>query len=369
MHGKIFVGWLFLIFFTVITFFFSSKGLFATYHWYHEVLCYTHVLHGPILYFYILSFINNDLKIKSRNLLLHLIPVVLFVVYKTTVRSLGLAHCLDTEGCFNSSNIYNVISVVIKLGILTGYVIASKLLINKIRNDKKLDRKKQLFTFNWLNSIIQGVAILMVIAWIIELLYFFDIPFAVTKKQLINFIVTIFLLTLIYVWNRYSVVLLGPAFYEEEKERYKSGLKEEDLTENYQKITGFLRDTKAFLDNDLTLNKISGMLQMSEHLVSETVNRKAEKSYSDFINAYRINYFLDKLEAGEHKATTLLGLALDCGFNSKSTFNRAFKQCTNQTPSEYIRNMEAPEASKTKRPKSKRDCLSTEQPLDGLKKT
>lgn len=345
LHLKIFIGWLFLIFFTVITFFFSSKGLFETYHWYHEILCYTHVLHGPILYFYILSFIKDDLKFQSRDLL-HLVPLFLFFAYKTTVRSLGLAHCLDTGGCFNSDNIYNVISVVIKLGILSAYIIASKLLVNKIRNNKLLDQKKQLSTYNWLNSIIQGVIILIGIAWIIEVLFFFEIPFAVGKKFLINLIVTIFLLTFIYVWNRYSYVLLAPFIHSEEKERYKGGLEEGELTENYIKITTFMNESKAYLDSDLTLKKLARLTGMSEHLISETVNRKAERSYSDFINSYRIQYFLRKIKAGEHKVNTLLGLALDCGFNSKSTFNRAFKQITNQTPSEYIKAFDHPRNKK-----------------------
>jgi AraC-like DNA-binding protein len=341
LHLKIFIGWLFLIFFTVITFFFSSKGLFETYHWYHEILCYTHVLHGPVLYFYILSFIDNNVTFKSRDLL-HLVPLVLFFAYKTTVRSLGLAHCLDTGGCFNSDNIYNVISVVIKLGILSAYIVASKLLINKIRDDKLLDQKKQLSTYNWLNSIIQGVIILISIAWIVEVLFFFDIPFAVGKKFLINFIVTIFLLAFIYVWNRYSYVLLGPLVYEEAKERYKDGLDDDELIENYRKITAFLNESKAYLDNDLTLKKMAVLTGMSEHLISETVNRKAERSYSDFINSYRIQHFIEKIKAGEHRVNTLLGLALDCGFNSKSTFNRAFKQLIRQTPSEYVKAFDQP---------------------------
>ena len=263
LHVKIFIGWLFLLFFTVVTFFFSSKGLFVTYHSYHEILCYTHVLHGPILYFYILSFIKDDMRFRSRDFL-HLVPVVLFFTYKTSVRSLGLAHCLDTEGCFNSDNIYNVISVVIKLGILAGYTIASKLLINKIKNDRLLDQKKQLSTYNWLNSIIQGVIILISIAWLIEILFFFDIPFAIGKKSLINIIVTIFILTFIYIWNRYSFVLIGSVLYQKERERYKSGLLEEDLNANYSKITTFLRESKAFLDADLTLKKLGGLPELND---------------------------------------------------------------------------------------------------------
>ena len=171
------------------------------------------------------------------------------------------------------------------------------------------------------------------------MLYFFEIPFAVEKKSLINFIVTLFILTFIYIWNKYSFFLLRPVEDKIQKERYKSGLDDDELNDNYKHLSSYLEKTKAFTDKDLTLKKLSILTGFSEHLISEIVNRKAEKSYSDFINEYRIHLFLEKIKDGEHKKNTLLGLAFDCGFNSKSTFNRAFKQHTNQTPSEYIKSM------------------------------
>ncbi|MFM8912794.1 MAG: helix-turn-helix domain-containing protein [Flammeovirgaceae bacterium] len=59
-------------------------------------------------------------------------------------------------------------------------------------------------------------------------------------------------------------------------------------------------------------------------------------NFNDFVNHYRIKALLHRIEEGEHTIQTLLSLAFECGFNSKSTFNRAFKRATLLNPKEYI---------------------------------
>jgi AraC-like DNA-binding protein len=59
-------------------------------------------------------------------------------------------------------------------------------------------------------------------------------------------------------------------------------------------------------------------------------------NFNDFVNHHRIKAVLQKIAEGEHTIQTLLSIALECGFNSKSTFNRAFKRATSLSPKEYI---------------------------------
>jgi AraC-like DNA-binding protein len=60
-------------------------------------------------------------------------------------------------------------------------------------------------------------------------------------------------------------------------------------------------------------------------------------NFNDFVNKKRVHAVIEKLEAGKHTIHTLLGIAFECGFNSKSTFNRAFKRHTMLSPKEYIK--------------------------------
>ena len=62
-------------------------------------------------------------------------------------------------------------------------------------------------------------------------------------------------------------------------------------------------------------------------------------NFNDFINHYRIEAVKEKLNFGEHHKTTLLGIAFDCGFNSKATFNRAFKKSTSLSPKDYLKSI------------------------------
>jgi len=62
-------------------------------------------------------------------------------------------------------------------------------------------------------------------------------------------------------------------------------------------------------------------------------------NFNDFVNHYRIEAVKKKLEAGEQRNMTLIGIALECGFNSKTTFNRAFKKSTSMSPKDYLKKL------------------------------
>jgi len=78
-------------------------------------------------------------------------------------------------------------------------------------------------------------------------------------------------------------------------------------------------------------------LQTNASILSKAINQGFEISFNDFINHYRIEAVNEKLETGEQKTQTLLGIAYECSFNSKATFNRAFKKATGQSPKDWIK--------------------------------
>ena len=75
--------------------------------------------------------------------------------------------------------------------------------------------------------------------------------------------------------------------------------------------------------------------------VSTVVNQGLDLNLNDYVNRYRCEAVIERLRAGQHRQHTRLALALDCGFNSKSTFNRAFKKHTGETPQAFAARLDA----------------------------
>ena len=101
-------------------------------------------------------------------------------------------------------------------------------------------------------------------------------------------------------------------------------------------LENIMVSTKPYLQPDLSLVDLASMLQTNKTVLSRLVNQYYNKNFNDFINAHRVSEVIAMLKQGRHEQLTLLGIAYDCGFNSKATFNRAFKKVTGQTPKDYI---------------------------------
>lgn len=88
-------------------------------------------------------------------------------------------------------------------------------------------------------------------------------------------------------------------------------------------------------NSGLTLADLAERLATTPHRLSEVLNAQLGQTFYDFVNGYRVRDVQRRIAAGEAKQVTILSLALDAGFASKSTFNMVFKKHTSQTPSDY----------------------------------
>jgi AraC-like DNA-binding protein len=112
---------------------------------------------------------------------------------------------------------------------------------------------------------------------------------------------------------------------------------EDGFADNWKpKIISLLEQEKIYEDAELTLTQMAKLLKTNPSVLSKVINQGFGQNFNDFINQYRIEAVKEKLKAGEQQKQTLLGIAFDCGFNSKATFNRAFKKLTGQSPKEWM---------------------------------
>ena len=96
-----------------------------------------------------------------------------------------------------------------------------------------------------------------------------------------------------------------------------------------------MKVNRFYLDAELNLNSLAKELGLSIHELSRTINTGLRKNFNDFVNEFRIQDITRKMMDPAYDRITLLGIAYDCGFNSKTTFNRAFKQILGKSPAEY----------------------------------
>ncbi|MEQ9425034.1 MAG: helix-turn-helix domain-containing protein [Cyclobacteriaceae bacterium] len=105
-------------------------------------------------------------------------------------------------------------------------------------------------------------------------------------------------------------------------------------------LNSLIEKDKIYLKADLTLQHLAHLTSTSTHDLSWFLNHEYKTNFYDYINQHRVQEFISKLEKKEHKKYTLLALSHAVGFNSKSTFNKAFKIITNETPSGYIKKLD-----------------------------
>lgn len=107
------------------------------------------------------------------------------------------------------------------------------------------------------------------------------------------------------------------------------------LQEIKSSLIQVMENKKPFLDPELSLFKLASQLDVSSHMLSYIINKGCSENFYQFINRYRIEEAKKMIQDPNMKHLSLIGIAFEVGFNSKTVFNTTFKKITNQTPSQF----------------------------------
>ena len=198
---------------------------------------------------------------------------------------------------------------------------------------------KWLTIFNWNSSLIL-ISVLFLFA-----LFYFN-PEIVTSKMII--IIPALAIAIGYLILS-SFLLLNPAVLfgfpnnisnNEKENASKLKVSHRLITKNYEKTTeellSYFKVNQPFLKTTISINEVAHALNISVSELSFIINHKFNQRFTDFVNKYRIEFVIDKIEEGFCDKFTVESLSKMAGFASKSTFNIAFKKIMNCTPSEFI---------------------------------
>lgn len=118
----------------------------------------------------------------------------------------------------------------------------------------------------------------------------------------------------------------------------KTELLDSDSKEIYtKKLFNYMDAESPYLDPELTMRDLAIRLDLHPNKLSWLINESLSKNFKDFINQYRVEFFKRIAKDPNNSHISMLGLAYDSGFNSKTGFYNTFKKATNMTPSKYLK--------------------------------
>lgn len=345
IHDKILIGWLiYLGLFTGI-YAFTSDVLFTDFHQLSVNFISLLMLHGPFLYFYIFALVDEKFSITWKSFL-HFVPFLLFNLYLFIIsffpeisETIRLDH-VETE---HSSPLLFVLFLI--LTALSGpiYITLSiklfkKLDINIFNNFSTSEN----VNLDWLRKLVYSFGLIWTVLIIFASLHHvFNLFSWIFCTDGLFLSLSVFIILIGYFGLKQKEIFIHFSendieYVTEPKIKYAGvSLKEDDAQNYVKKINAFMNLERPYLDANLTLAHIAKELQIPTHILSRVINEKFGLNFFDFINKYRVDEVKAKINKPEFDNLSLLGIALESGFNTKSAFNRVFKKMTGLTPSEY----------------------------------
>ena len=295
-----------------------------------SLMMYAHVanqlsyLIGPLLYFYIFSLLNEKFRLKKKHLL-HALPccvVVIYLVIKFNFIPIDIT-CRSNE-----------IFIGAVLFLITFIYFHQALFQLKQHGFSLKDMWAQIedHRLSWIRFLFTGFFMI----WLAKLMFFIiwdvmgNYEVCPHTSNLYFLVVFIFLNSVVF------MALCKPEIFKRNGKYQNSKLSDEMKKQFSEKLTAYLEIEKPYLNPDLNMLMLSRQLKLPVRYLSQVINETFGSNFYIVMNQFRIEEF--KRILNQSPATkTYLEIAYEVGFNSKSTFNAAFKKITGLTPREYQR--------------------------------
>jgi len=338
---------------------FVRSSLFGKYPHVTVLLGELPLLFGPLHYFYAKFLIDKRLRFSYKEWL-QLLPFLVFKVYTIPAYFMSgpelLAFIRNMKEV--GDPVFDILGWVIAVQGLT-YMIMTLALIRKYtQNIKENYSTIDEINLNWLKNITFMALSVWIVVFLEEVLALFNSNLLGGNAQLIAMLTAVFIYALGYLGLSKSEIFLQKIItdwktIDRESERsdfksddqslrdrrsrkyQKSGLSADKAKRIVDSLLQLMKKEKPYTDSSLTLTRLADSLKISPHNLSEAINTQLQQTFFDFVNQYRVEQVKRDLSDPQKKHFTFLALALEAGFNSKSSFNAIFKKHSGMTPSEY----------------------------------
>jgi AraC-like DNA-binding protein len=335
MADRLMAAWLFLICTELIIALLNSTVI--------EMYSFPFVAftYGPLLYLYV-RFMTDPERKFNWLALIHFIPFIAFLTVSVIFRDVHLLRDLRNFFVPDRFISLRIVYSAFFFFSVTAYSILAFVVISRHQNKLKdlVSYTSGKITLNWLKVLSISYYVIFLVLFILGGLNMIGdfIPFDP------YFVVFAFITICSFAYSFY--VIKQPAIYGEgikikeedkkETERYaRSGLKEKQAKEYLDKLISFMENEKPYLYRDLSIQDLAERTGIPRHHITQVLNEIYGRNFFTFINEYRVREVISMFGDPKNNNFTILGIAYDAGFNSKTTFNSIFKSQTGMTPSEY----------------------------------
>ena len=327
---KILAAWLLTVTLHLLLFYFRQANL------YPQLLAVDFPLplvHGPFLLLYSLALTRGHLSKAS---MLHFLPALCVLLYLIPFFALSTEEKIkvfESQGA--GYEVFNMSRTVANLSSGVVYVILTSLVLRKHRrailNQFSSTEKINL---EWLQYLSYWIGLI----WIFVLFGSEELIYVATVLFIL--FIGFFGIRQVGIFHSPPVVLAPepkPDVQAVEKKKYqKSGLNSDSSESLHRDLSLLMSNEKLFRESELSLTELAKRLNTQPNYLSQVINEREGKNFYDYVNTLRIEEFMKLAANPDSKKYTLLGLAQECGFNSKSSFNRYFKKVTGKSPSEFM---------------------------------
>jgi len=302
---------------------------------------------GPLLFFYTKSLTQSGFKVHRQDLI-HFIPVILEVLLQLYfIRESILQEKLfyDVHGFFGfrTAELAGTAASIF----IYGKRCLALIKAHEVRMLENFSNQKDI-TLLWLFKLIQYVRVL----WIFWLA--FEISFLVfwqLQMHLIPVYLLLYILLGIIVYSNFWIGIQALVKSEHLTEKTSvsvgpenvgvySRIGESEIQSYVSALRQVMQTEKMYLHETLTLRTLANRLQLDPNLVSYVLNNILQKSFYDYVNEFRIEEVRRKFDDPAYAHIKMIEIAFECGFNSKATFNRVFKNFTGKSPSAFKKTAE-----------------------------
>jgi len=286
---------------------------------------------GPFIYFYVLKITRPEYKFTRMDLL-HFSPLLLeqgalVLEIRESIRTGAATYATPAFHLLNP-----VLQLLIFISIITYLYRAHELIQNFYRRLQPVLMDRSLLEFRWLRRLLAATAFL----WSVWIAYAAVDYFGYRNQLGIHVYYPFYIFfAVIIIWTAAAAFLRPQAGQQVRPSATPKPSPPPKLKQKGTWLKKVVKENRYYQDPELSLSSLAEKLDVTTHELSRIVNQTFKKSFSDLINEYRVADVVRKMQDPAYDHLTLLGIAFESGFNSKTTFNRAFKQVTGKNPVDY----------------------------------